>query len=382
MEKLYCNLHHPEGLIEVPQNSGPIADPAQEAQRGNAMMLAMNVLRCFFLVALVVLVTASFSPAQVALVVRIGPPPLPVYDQPICPGESYIWTPGYWAWDPDEEEHYWVPGTWVMAPEPGLLWTPGYWGWQEGSYRWYPGYWGPRVGFYGGIDYGYGYPGEGFYGGEWRGNVYRYNTAVTNVNTTIIHNTYNTTVTNNYTTANRVSYNGGNGGTTARPTPAESAVAREAHRQPTPVQAQQQQSARSNREFHVSMNHGTPPVAATPKPGVFSGPGVVPARASANTPSPNANSPNEQPRPEAEPNTPERPNPKPSSPPARENPPKNPHEKPAQPPPSNPQPREKAPESRPKPQPQEKPPERPAPQPQPNKPEPHPKPEPPPYLGR
>lgn len=353
------------------------------------MMLTMNVLRCFFLVALAVLVTASFSPGQAALVVRVGPPPLPDYDQPICPGESYIWTPGYWAWDPDEEEHYWVPGTWVVAPEPGLLWTPGYWGWQEGSYRWYPGYWAPRVGFYGGIDYGYGYPGENFYGGEWQGNVYRYNTAVTNVNTTIIHNTYNTTVTNNYTTVNRVSYNGGNGGTTARPTPAESAVAREAHRQPTPVQAQQQQSARSNGEFHVSMNHGTPPVAATPKPGVFSGPGVVPARASANTPGPNANRPNAQPRPEAEPNTPERPNPKPSNPPAGENPPKNPHEKPAQPPPSNPQPREKTPEPRPKPQPQEKPPERPAPQPQPNKPEPHSKPEPPeqqrqetPYLGR
>jgi hypothetical protein len=336
------------------------------------------VFRSFFLVALVFLVTASFYPAQVAVVVRIGPPPLPVYDQPICPGEGYLWTPGYWAWD--EEEYYWVPGTWVMAPEPGLLWTPGYWTWDDGGYRWYAGYWAPHVGFYGGIDYGYGYPGEGFYGGEWRGNVYRYNTVVTNVNTTIIHNTYNTTVTNNYTTVNRVSYNGGNGGTTARPTAADLAVAQEAHRPATPMQTQQQQTAKSNREFHVSINRGKPPIAATPKPGVFSGPGVVAAREAA--------SPNAQPRQEAAPNMPERPNPNASKPPdnkppARENPPKNPHEKPAPPPPSNPQPREKPPESRTKPQPQEKPSERPAPQPQSKKPEPHPKPEPPDqHLGR
>jgi len=354
------------------------------------------VFRCFFLVALVFLVTSLFSSAQVAVVVRIGPPPLPVYDQPICPDEGYLWTPGYWAWDPDEEEYYWVPGTWVMAPEPGLLWTPGYWAWDDSGYRWYPGYWAPHVGFYGGIAYGYGYPGDGFYGGEWRGNVYRYNTAVTNVNSTIIHNTYNTTVTSNYTTVNRVSYNGGNGGTTARPTAADMGVAREAHRQATPMQTQQQQTARSNREFHVSMNRGNPPIAATPKPGVFSGSGVMPGREAAKAPSPSANRPNAQPRPEAAPNTAERPNPnaskppenkpptekpqlprQPSNPPARENPPKNPREKPAQPPPSNPQPREKPPESRTKPQPQEKRSERPAPQPQPNKPEPHPKPEPP-----
>jgi hypothetical protein len=43
-------------------------------------------------------------------------PELPVYEQPICPGDGYIWTPGYWAWD---GEYYWVPGTWVMAPKSG-----------------------------------------------------------------------------------------------------------------------------------------------------------------------------------------------------------------------------------------------------------------------
>ena len=54
--------------------------------------------------------------AQIAASITVAPPELPVYEQPMCPGDGYIWTPGYWAWD---SEYYWVPGTWVMAPEPG-----------------------------------------------------------------------------------------------------------------------------------------------------------------------------------------------------------------------------------------------------------------------
>src|SRR5579862_3165340 len=89
--------------------------------------------------------------AQVSIGISVGfaPPALPVYEQPPCPGEDYLWTPGYWAWDGDD--YYWVPGTWVLAPEPGYLWTPGYWGWGNGGYVWTAGYWGPVVGFYGGI---------------------------------------------------------------------------------------------------------------------------------------------------------------------------------------------------------------------------------------
>src|SRR5208283_6171211 len=83
----------------------------------------------------------------IGISVRIGPPALPVYAQPICPGAGYMWTPGYWAYG--EAGYYWVPGTWVMAPTPGLLWTPGYWGWGGGAYMWHGGYWGPHIGFYG-----------------------------------------------------------------------------------------------------------------------------------------------------------------------------------------------------------------------------------------
>jgi WXXGXW repeat (2 copies) len=111
--------------------------------------------------------------------ITIAPPELPVYVQPPCPVEGYIWTPGYWAYG--DEGYYWVPGVWVAPPRIGFLWTPGYWGFDGGVYAWHGGYWGPHVGFYGGINYGFGYGGVGFVGGEWAGNVYRYNTAVTNV---------------------------------------------------------------------------------------------------------------------------------------------------------------------------------------------------------
>jgi len=31
----------------------------------------------------------------IGISVRIGPPALPVYAQPLCPGPGYLWTPGY-----------------------------------------------------------------------------------------------------------------------------------------------------------------------------------------------------------------------------------------------------------------------------------------------
>lgn len=224
------------------------------------------------------LVFPSTSSAQVAVGVsiRIGPPALPVYPQPICPGPGYIWTPGYWAYGPDG--YYWVPGTWVVAPAVGLLWTPGYWGFADGLYVWHAGYWGPHVGFYGGINYGFGYTGVGFFGGEWHGGVYHYNTSVTNVNTTIIHNTYNTTVINNNTTINRVSYNGGPRGINARPNRFEEAAAHEHHIQPTSLQTRHEHDARMDRSLRASENHGRPQIAATSKPADFHGRGVVSAR--------------------------------------------------------------------------------------------------------
>jgi len=219
---------------------------------------------------------AAFSQVAIGVSVDFAPPELPVYEQPICPGEGYIWTPGYWAWDDEDGDYYWVPGTWVLAPEPGFLWTPGYWGWGGAAFIFHEGYWGPRVGFYGGINYGYGYFGHGYEGGRWDGGRFYYNRAVNNVNVTVIHNVYETRVTNVNVT--RVSYNGPNGGINERPRPDEEAAARQRHLPPVPVQHQHIQAARSNRELRASENRGKPPIAATQRPGTFTGGAVVPAK--------------------------------------------------------------------------------------------------------
>ena len=238
-----------------------------------------------FLFALAFLVFAHPSFGQVAISVSFGPPPLPVYEQPICPGEGYIWTPGYWAWDDDYDDYYWVPGTWVLAPEPGFLWTPPYWGWEGGMYLFHAGYWGPHVGFYGGIVYGFGYPGDGYYGGRWEGNRFFYNRSVTNVNVVNIHNVYNENV--HVTTVNRVSYNGGPGGIQARPRPQDEIAARDRHLAPVAVQTQHRQEARSNPELRAASNHGRPPIAATERPNDFRG--GVPAREAGGAYNPPAN---------------------------------------------------------------------------------------------
>jgi len=114
------------------------------------------------------------------------------------------------------------------------------------------------------------------------------------VNTTVIHNTYvNKTVINNNTTVNNVSYNGGTGGVNARPTAAEEAAAHEHHVAATSVQTQHEQAARSDKSMLASQNHGRPAVAATTKPGVFHGEGVVPAHsAGSNANLPGANTAN------------------------------------------------------------------------------------------
>src|SRR5262249_28882932 len=145
----------------------------------------------------------------------------------------------------------------VLAPRADLFWTPGYWAWIGDGFRFYDGYWAPQVGFYGGINYGYGYFGEGYVGGRWEHGRFFYNRAVSNVNVTVIHNVYNTTIINR--TVTRVSYNGGNGGISARPTPQQEAVARERHIAPVAAQARHIQEARADRQLRASENRGKPP---------------------------------------------------------------------------------------------------------------------------
>jgi len=222
-------------------------------------------------------IPVSPASAQIGISVNIdvAPPELPVYEQPPLPAEGWLWQPGFWAYG--DEGYYWVPGTWVQPPRPGVLWTPGYWGFNNGAYVFNEGYWGPHVGFYGGINYGYGYNGGGFFGGEWRGGVFAYNReAVRNFGGVHVTNVYNRTIVVNRVT--NVSFNGGRGGIQARPTPEQQQFAHEPHIQRTADQVAHIHAAAQNRELLASANHGHPPIAATARPNEFKGPGVVPAR--------------------------------------------------------------------------------------------------------
>jgi WXXGXW repeat (2 copies) len=261
--------------------------------------------------AFALLAISGATSAQLRVAITIAPPPLVVYEQPICPGDGYIWTPGFWSYDYDASDYFWVPGTWVLAPEVGFFWTPGYWGWGDNAFLWYDGYWGPEIGFYGGINYGFGYFGTGYVGGRWNDGHFFYNTTINNVNVNVIHNVYNTRV--EETTVTRVSFNGGNGGINARPSAREETYAHESHTPRVAAQNEHIQAARSDPQQRFSTNHGAPAVAATPKPGAFKEGGVVRARNDAE-----ANRPNERP----ENNNGARPNPMhPNDLPALEHPP-------------------------------------------------------------
>lgn len=223
------------------------------------------------------LMGANPSMAQVSLSVSItvAPPQLPVYTQPPIPAPGYIWTPGYWAYGP--EGYYWIPGTWVEPPAVGLLWTPAYWSWEGHAFLFHPGYWAPHVGFYGGIDYGFGYTGIGYLGGYWTHGVFAYNRTVNNIRNVHITNIYTKTVVKNVSVTH-VSYNGGAHGTRARPTAQQMAFAHDRHTPPTRVQSQHEHAASRNHGFLASENHGRPAVAATSRAGMFKGEGTVPAR--------------------------------------------------------------------------------------------------------
>lgn len=177
-------------------------------------LMVLSVILLFTLPPAFSQVTDLFPDDQGSVTIKTqeAPPPLPDYVQPACPGDGYIWTPGYWSWTTDG--YYWVPGVWVLPPAIDLLWTPGYWGFYSDFYGWHPGYWGAQVGYYGGINYGFGYFGTGFYGGRWEGGHFRYNTAVWRVGKNV-HNTYVNKVNIN-NSSSRTSFNG-SGGVNYRP---------------------------------------------------------------------------------------------------------------------------------------------------------------------
>jgi hypothetical protein len=181
-----------------------------------------------------------------------------------------MWTPGYWGYGDDG--YFWVPGAWVPAPYEGALWTPPYWGWSGGLYVFHGGYWGPHVGYYGGVNYGFGYGGIGFVGGAWRGRIFAYNTAVVHVgvgpgwggNRVYVDRTIveRNTIVNN----NRVSFNGGPGGINHQASPEERSAMQERHVGATSVQQKHMQAARSDKSFYAKNNGGHPQTMAAARP--------------------------------------------------------------------------------------------------------------------
>jgi len=174
--------------------------------------------------------------------VNIAPPSLPSYEQPTIPA--------------------------------GLLWTPPYWSRVEGGYAFHAGYWAGEVGFYGGIDYGYGYSGDGYQGGRWENGAFFYNRAVNNLGSLGIANVYDQAMTAD-DNAVRVSFNGGRRGTAARPTRHQEALASARHVGTTAEQQKHFELAAIDRSLYSKLNNGKPGVTATPHAGMLDGAGIT-----------------------------------------------------------------------------------------------------------
>jgi hypothetical protein len=117
----------------------------------------------------------------------------------------------------------------------------------------------------------------GYEGGRWENGVIAYNRTVNNFGGVTITNVYEKTVIV-APGASRVSFNGGSGGITLRPRAEEEAAAHGQHVAAIPAQLDQERTAGNNRALLASENCGQPPIAATAKPGEFTGKGVVAAR--------------------------------------------------------------------------------------------------------
>lgn len=258
--------------------SEPAISNSNHSEKKHTGTRAGRIFACIagsFLLILTMLGAPTPASARVAIGVSVsfGPPAMPYYAQPPCPGAGYIWTPGYWAWDP-AYGYYWVPGTWVPAPFVGALWTPGYWGFEGSAYFWHPGYWGLMVGYYGDIDYGHGYWGDGYDGGYWDHDRFFYNRAVNRIETDHIRDFY-------YHREDRhfryrgISFHGGPRGTRGGPTRIQLQAARMRRFGPDHYQMRQERFARRDPAQRWRVNHGHPAIAATRRPGMFRGNNVV-----------------------------------------------------------------------------------------------------------
>jgi len=140
----------------------------------------------------------------------------------------------------------------------------------------HPGYWGPQVGYYGGVNYGFGYLGVGFVGGEWRDHDFYYNRAAWRVDDRRIHDYYEDRRDWDrhwVERDSRTSYSGGPGGIRHDPDQRERMAMRDQHIERTSYQEQHQREAMNNRNAYARFNGGRPanvvanrPLQAEPHP--------------------------------------------------------------------------------------------------------------------
>jgi hypothetical protein len=133
----------------------------------------------------------------------------------------------------------------------------------------HPGYWGYHVGYYGGVNYGFGYMGIGFVGGMWRGRDFVYNTAVMHVDERFVHTTYvDRTIVERNTIANdrHVAFSGGPGGIRHDPVPEERIAENEHHMGATSFQHTHETTAQSDRGSYFRNNGGHPSTLAVQRP--------------------------------------------------------------------------------------------------------------------
>jgi len=59
-------------------------------------MRIISYVRSLLFAGVLLAISAAAYP-QIGISNSFAPPELPVYEQPLLPGDGYIWTPGYWA---------------------------------------------------------------------------------------------------------------------------------------------------------------------------------------------------------------------------------------------------------------------------------------------
>ncbi|MFO0863693.1 MAG: hypothetical protein U0744_03380 [Gemmataceae bacterium] len=83
---------------------------------------------------------------EAALTIKQQPPdPLPEVPPEVRPeDENAQWIPGYWSYDPDQNQFIWVSGVYRVSP-PNRVFVPGHWANTPDGWTWIPGFWAPRA---------------------------------------------------------------------------------------------------------------------------------------------------------------------------------------------------------------------------------------------